>query len=341
MIIHFTYIIQRMQPKILPFLLLLSTTALAQPTITSSNNPVNGDTYTYHRCDSVGPGASGANVTWNFANLNSISSYTGTFQSCPGAPSCGTYPGSTIGMEQGAPAAAYYIADANRFAWNGERVNTSTVFVYSNPKDVRRYPFTMGDSYTDDHKSVFTTSGQFTRTGVVTAEADAYGTLITPAGTFPDCLRIHLVDSTHDSSHVMSMMNQDYIRETYAWYKQGHHEFLLVMDVLYTLPGPFALDTIILGTVAYIESTVSVNEVSVNDGIKIYPVPAHDYINIELTSDADRIELIDILGKRVDNIACTSGRNKYTISTNNIPTGVYFIKIYTKEGLLTRKIEVQ
>src|SRR5438045_8916420 len=48
----------------------------AQPTISSSNNPVVGDKLVAYVADSVGvmPGAGAPNTTWDFSNLQRISS---------------------------------------------------------------------------------------------------------------------------------------------------------------------------------------------------------------------------------------------------------------------------
>ncbi len=78
-------------------------------------------------------------------------------------------------------------------------------------------------------------------------------------------------------------------------------------------------------------STVSVNDDIIihNNGIKLYPNPAGDFINIAIDNDADllarEVQILDLLGLVVSKQELTDGNNRIDIS--NLPRGTYFIKV--------------
>ncbi len=332
-----------MQKKLLPFaLLLISATAIAQPTLTSSSNPVNGSSFTYFICDSVGPGASGPNVTWNFSALNSTSNLVQTYKNCPFAE-CDTFAGSNMTNANDTSAGGYYIANANKFAWNGEHVTGGPRFKYTDERDIRRYPFTMNNTYTDTHLSTFSSVGYpWQRRGEVTVTADAYGTLQLPNYTHTNVLRLHYVDFMADSALAFPM-SSDYIRDVYEWWVPGQKEYLLHVELLKLLPSMLNPDTMTYTTIIYTNQfPVSVNEIANNGDIKIYPIPATEVLNISVDNhNVNSIELIDIVGKSLALVNGTTGKNDYTINTSAVPTGIYIVRINTDEGIITRKVEVE
>lgn len=332
-----------MQKKLLPFaLLLISATAIAQPTITSSSNPVNGSSFTYYICDSVGPGASGPNVTWDYSNLNSTSNLDQTYKNCPFAE-CDTFAGSNMTNANDTTAGQYFIANANKFAWNGERPAGGPRFKYTDERDIRRYPFTMNDTYTDTHLSTFSSVGYpWQRKGEVTVTADAYGTLELPNYTHTNVLRMHYVDMMADSA-LEFPMTTSYIRDVYEWWVPGQKEYLLHVEQLMILPSMLGFDTTTITTIIYTNQfPASVNEIANNGDVKVYPVPANEVLNISVDNhEVNSIELIDIVGKSIAVVQGTTGKNNYTINTSAIPTGMYIIRINTNDGMITRKVEVQ
>ena len=65
--------------------------------------------------------------------------------------------------------------------------------------------------------------------------------------------------------------------------------------------------------------------------VKIYPNPAKDVINVELSENAD-IELIDILVMTVIIIKDVMSYQKHEINVENLPQGIYIMKINMKVG---------
>ncbi len=85
---------------------------------------------------------------------------------------------------------------------------------------------------------------------------------------------------------------------------------------------------------------LGVNEISKNVDFNIYPNPANTYSTIELsafTGKSVNIELYDALGRRIVNVENYKA-DKYMIDRNNMPTGIYFIKIASEGKNYCKKL---
>ncbi|NOY47367.1 MAG: T9SS type A sorting domain-containing protein, partial [Chlorobi bacterium] len=79
-------------------------------------------------------------------------------------------------------------------------------------------------------------------------------------------------------------------------------------------------------------SVLGVEEIFIQN-ISIYPNPTTEYINIETTKTIDKIELYDLLGKRILQTTQTN-----IINVNLLPNGVYLLKIFADGKNTTKKI---
>jgi hypothetical protein len=97
--------------------------------------------------------------------------------------------------------------------------------------------------------------------------------------------------------------------------------------------GTFS-DTIILIDT----SSVLVEEVVLHDEIQVYPNPASDYITIESGDfNLKDVLIYNRLGQVVFSRKITN-QNRIHIKIENLPHGIYFAKIHTDKGILTKKI---
>jgi len=112
-------------------------------------------------------------------------------------------------------------------------------------------------------------------------------------------------------------------------------------DIEY-VDDPEAATTIIVMPEKNISLTANFNFVSVEDisgvELSVYPNPARDEFYIESSEIIKQIRLIDISGQVVKDIAVDALNAK--INVNNLRAGVYFIQIFTKEGLSTKRVQV-
>jgi len=81
-----------------------------------------------------------------------------------------------------------------------------------------------------------------------------------------------------------------------------------------------------------------------NDFVKIYPNPAKDKIFIKITNSelfVEKLELLNMIGKAVYQSEKNKMGNLLEIPVVNLNQGVYFVKLRTSKGIITRKIIIQ
>lgn len=91
------------------------------------------------------------------------------------------------------------------------------------------------------------------------------------------------------------------------------------------------------GMGSYDFATLGVQEPQLsNVQFSIYPNPASNVINIKTDLEFTKVELYDILGKRVLETGAT---NQLNISS--FKSGVYFVKLHSTKGTLTKKVVIE
>jgi PKD repeat protein len=91
-------------------------------------------------------------------------------------------------------------------------------------------------------------------------------------------------------------------------------------------------------------SWLSNDEVVVNNSVSIYPNPTSNNSTLEFFSTIEEnglVEIYDLVGKKVKSIyngPIKKGLNQFELEVMDIPTGVYFVKIKTSSGVLTKKL---
>lgn len=86
--------------------------------------------------------------------------------------------------------------------------------------------------------------------------------------------------------------------------------------------------------------SVGFSELNDAQGLNIYPNPAKDMINVELSADknVERIELISMAGQVV--YESNPNSNMFQVDVKFLAEGLYFINIYVVDGVMTKKIVV-
>jgi|GEM_PF-3124465 hypothetical protein len=86
-------------------------------------------------------------------------------------------------------------------------------------------------------------------------------------------------------------------------------------------------------------ATTSINQLSNNNAINIYPNPAQNNFTIETSSNEKQtVSVFDITGKLV---LSQTINGKTNIDISNFTNGVYFIQVQTNTNVITKKIIVQ
>ena len=80
----------------------------------------------------------------------------------------------------------------------------------------------------------------------------------------------------------------------------------------------------------------SLNENNLLDkDVLLYPNPANDLLNIETHENNNRLMLYDIIGNKVCDQSIPAN---YQLDMSNFKTGIYYIKVENKKGVLTGKV---
>ena len=193
----------------LPLLLtaLAFTQLCAQPLMTSSITPSAGDNWdiVFFAPDNFDPGPGGANQTWDFSSLNPSNPLDLNFEILDPATVQGNvdFPDAefvlflpTFGTYE------FYAANADSiYLLGGVSISNNEVdflTIFTDPEDGIQLPLTYGDNY-----PYFSAFEQYLFGSFLTSETregnvnvDGYGTLITPAGTFTNVLRLQIVETS-------------------------------------------------------------------------------------------------------------------------------------------------
>jgi hypothetical protein len=330
-----------MKKTLLNFFLLgfigLNSDSFAQPTLTASGcNPVIGNTYTAISNGGFPQGAAGANQTWNFTSIGNTGSSSSQIVAVNSTPNGALFTNSNIASSSGG-AYVYYSSSANALTINGvASPSGGPLITYSNGEDFLRYPLTFGNTYTDTWAATFTSGVDFFRTGSVTVTADGYGTIITPQGTFTNALRIHFVETYHDSS---DFAVGDYTNDQYFWYKDGITEALAST---YTFTSTFAGQTNTTTGGTYASGTVGIEESQLSSSIALFPNPAQETINLTIDDENisnAKVKIINQLGQDVTpvEIININAGNNTQIDVAYLKNGIYSIQILLQDNSIINK----
>lgn len=83
---------------------------------------------------------------------------------------------------------------------------------------------------------------------------------------------------------------------------------------------------------------LGIGEQTIEESLIIFPNPTSTQLTIKIGSLAiDKIDIIDITGKKIKSIK----KNITTINVADLPSGIYFIKLFTEEKIITKKFVKQ
>ncbi|PLW98930.1 MAG: hypothetical protein C0594_17665 [Marinilabiliales bacterium] len=275
--------------------------SIAQPSLSNNTSPSVGDSYTIVRMGitNFSIGSSGPDQTWDLSAVqDSGQANTGSVVSASSTPHAANYPTSTVAFQQGDGTYGYYEANSNEYVFNGA-YNPYNEVIYTDPETYLQFPFTLGSSFTDSFSgTVLNPSAQlYYRTGTLTAQADAYGTLIMSDTTYTNIVRVHVLKNYQDS---INMGGVDYFyiyeEELYQWYLDGIGVAIINYQII---NSSFGGNTFPERKNLYYNTpiTTAIHQICVKSDA-IYPNPARQ--NIFVNSDEKvNISIYNIIGKKV------------------------------------------
>jgi hypothetical protein len=312
-------------------------TAVAQPILDSANtSPVVGETFNRMALSisSFNPGTAGTNQTWNFSNLSNTGSSSENIVDPSGTPYFINYPISNLCVQYHSDYYDYFTSTDSAYYLSGQQMGAGSDIVYTDQKKLLQFPFTYNNQFADYYlTNLFLDPSWYTNRafGTMNITADGYGTVITPADTFTNALRIHYSDYETDSDWTSSGLIVYFMNiQTYEWRVPGiHYPVFITTDygngtryAGYLLP-PFNL---------------GISNARLNESITISPNPTSGTLTIKANFFPIReIQLLNLLGESVLTFLLPPGDIRdanCTLPTeldiSSLPSGIYILQ--TSEG---------
>jgi len=311
----------------------ISAMVVAQPVLTGpAINPVAGDAFIGYTCDTNGLsyGIAGPGITWDMSGLTSIAATPFSVVECEGTPYCEHFAISNITFTAGLD--YYYNYEDSERWWQVGAYYTGLGLEYIIQKEhtVLSYPFSYGA-----YRIVDTAMGDSDWAPYVffkeidTLNADAYGTLILPTGTFANVLRVHAVIHIADSAAGSGITSYKR-RESYFWYQPGFHYYLLTMSY------DTAAGICYVNSISYYKQIAyaGISQQIENTKIIIAPNPTTGNISINGAGHVS-IKIYNIIGKLIK-----EENNTDNISIAEFPSGMYFIKLFNEQGQMIKQDKI-
>ncbi|MBL7922897.1 MAG: T9SS type A sorting domain-containing protein, partial [Bacteroidia bacterium] len=305
--------------------LLCSAFSFAQPVLQASKFYTPGTVIHYQALDatSLTPGTAGASQTWNFANaVTTGETYTHTYMLPAGTPYDTAYTAATLVAEvtsndPGFTTSYMYqsknSSNAQYLGTGLQKNGTSLLYKYNDPQLIFNFPVNFGWTASDPFAASFSMSmGAFTYTvyryGMQSAVADGYGTLVTPGGTYPNCLRVKYRQAYTDSGVVTGIPSPpdvtQNIKTLYSYIDLSGtvavERFALTIDSIFDSSG------LIVDKFAQFSGSnaTGLNPLpqSKNISLHLYPNPASDQVELQLPDGKNGVflaEIFDMTGKVV------------------------------------------
>jgi hypothetical protein len=343
-----------------------SVPVLGQITITSGDMPLPGDTV--RKSNAVTTGSidftlTGENYNWDFSTLFPLFQNVDEYESVSSVPLLYQifFPAWVANLAQKFPEAdtlGLPITDPYRFFKNTSSSFTDVGFAitvsdfpvplkFDNPDVIYDFPLSYGnvDSSFSGVEFGLPDLGFISIDRKRVNEVDGWGTLTTSYGTF-DVLRLRSTVEETDSIYIDSISfgtSIDRFYTEYKWLAGGYPTPLLQV----TEEGPVV-------TVAWTDSvfdpTTTIDEQhSPAKNYYIAPNPMVSDANVVVKMNENspaEITIHNLMGDAMSRIfegTLTRGMNKIPINkfSSNLRSGIYFVKIKTPTGVLTRKLIVR
>ncbi len=287
-------------------LIFFNLNAVCQPILNASDVTafnVTGDYY-FANSSIIGVGASGANVTWNFSSLEPTFAESRTFKTVSTAPNTNSFPTSNNIVSISDQAYKYNTLTSTKIEQNGDSVGPIVSPNYVNPQTIYTFPFTFNTTFSD-------TSQMLSSSPIETSTRtyDAYGTVITPYGTFTDCFRVKI--STTESPEVR-----------YEWYKLNPYRQIIIAQNFGTTNTNFEI----------FRTTNLNSSIFETSNVTIFPNPVSSVLNVAMANNVpfNQITIHDSVGKII--YKDSKSNASVAINTENFRSGLYFVSVVT-DGL--------
>ncbi len=341
-----------MNKTILIFVWVVCTHGLfAQPVLHNNLNFAIGDSYRidgYNVVTNIDPGGPGGNQVWDFEVIEGEDFFVGETALCvnpsttPFADSIGAA-GADIAIkpfDSEFGAYQYYKTSASSrelLAMGWYQTGNTSFTNYLNSNIDLQFPLAYGDEFDFNTELLMYSIDMgycvMRDSGHVAIEADAWGSITTPAETYPNVLRLKTTSVMHSWYRFESGEPWMYLGEftdiSYDWYAPGIKvPVLSIMEFLFAKGGG---EMPALHFLAEYQFPTGIENVEKAD-FSIYPNPASDMVSIASGDEwlAEEIIIYNQQGREVLRQKSENGM----VDVSELKTGCYIIGI--KAGNITR-----
>jgi len=321
---------------------LLFSVAGAQPVLTFDKHALKADVDNpMSHCNYEDAGHSGANVTWDFSDLQFEQSFTGYLKNSKLTEIGATFPESNTELTE-FDSKFYFNADQDKIEQFGFSSTNGIIQIrYDVPFVKMMFPFSYSNSFSGTFSGSTYYSGieRGTLTGTYSVEADAFGTVILPGNTvYENTLRIRTEKSY---TGFLNAGSQEVDIITYRWYNEMHRYPILVLTEYNVKSGDAETTKY---QAAYNNNAVSLISPVIAESILLYPNPATSYLTLEFNAVAAgklSYAIHDASGKIVSTFSeyITTGGIHYNDLSDKIESlkpGLYLLVIQNGEESINR-----
>lgn len=290
-----------------------------------------------------GPGGDGPNQTWDFSGAVNDTIGTTTVVTVGSTAFAGTFSSSDYAMTGGTDSYLFFEHNANTMTTTGAagdllQTGEQIESPFSDPLLLHEFPRTYQSNHDDTYSFVTEADGagldlpipvyrvRLTHTGHVFDTTDAFGTLITPTGTY-DALRVKTVDYTTDHleyklisfSPWATFSNTSDTSISYAWHAK--EEMLAIAEYAYDSIGNPARFT--YSTVPPV-NTVGIEE-NIANSINVYPQPTSGLLCVSglKSGNNNQFEVYSTSGRLIR----SGNLNSKCLQLEELISGVYVLRI--------------
>jgi hypothetical protein len=316
---------------------ILTFTVFSQPILNYNSFPQVGDTFVYYSLSSgqsLLPGNSGADITWDFSALDTSNlppPSTLHYSTPANTPYGNSFPNSNLAKVYSSAQIEYYNKNNDSVSYLGHYIAGTTRF-YHDPQIQIKFPGNFQYTFTDNYASNFNHNGNaVSRTGTVSVTIDGYGTLILPGRTIPNTSRIRTVKTTKD----VSGGTINYTDTLYHWYSPHLRDY-----VLYYYVTVYQGTTYSHGRLMHSDHITNIESIGIAKDVRLFPNPAKNSINLELPGQNNEytVEIFTLQGRMIQSIELKNAIS--SIDVSELSRGVYLMKVIGSEEIFTKKFIV-
>jgi hypothetical protein len=295
----------------------------AQPVLTQGQHMLQyGDTVVRqtYSFNSISPGPAGANVTWDFTQLQPLFVESGEVQPVLNMPLFAY----NYQIAFSSPTFTHYMwyqagADTVTFAGHNRSSLEPDIAEFWDSDVLLRLPMHYGDQHTDSYwgrSTAMLRPPHFSGTSSI--DADAYGTLLLPGRTYTDVLRVHKHDVVFDSVNTSTF-------DTWYYYSASQCFPVLV----------YGDNTYFNGTYAISNETrsglVSAQEAAMQRPLELRRNPVQDELVLRVAAQGE-LRVTGVDGKVHHQSTVPAGRSDLRIPFGHVAPGVYLVSLTTVTG---------